>query len=96
MYSLQFQYIISSTATLATNTKLPIALSDFYKEYIVTWTSLCEDNPSSRSKIANQIIWNNLFVSVNSKSIYFFSLFSAILYLFEYTLYNPNCFLLTN
>ena len=46
MYSLQFQYIISSTATLTINTKLPIALSDFYKEYIVTWTSLCEDNSS--------------------------------------------------
>ena len=69
---------IGSTATLSINTKLPIALSDFYKECIVTWTSLCEDNPPSLSEIANQIIWNNLSICTNSKSIYFISLFSAI------------------
>ena len=78
MCSLRFQYNIGSTATLSINTKLPIALSDFYKECIVTWTSLCEDNPPSLSEIANQIIWNNLSICTNSKSIYFISLFSAI------------------
>ena len=51
-------------------TKLPIALPDFYKECIVTWTSLNQDNPSTLSEIANQIIWNNQFICINSKSIY--------------------------
>ena len=52
------------------DTKLPIALPDFYKECIVTWTSLYEDNPSTLSEIANQIIWNIQFICINSKSIY--------------------------
>ena len=51
-------------------TKLPIALPDFYKECIVTWTSLNQDNPSTLSEIANQILWNNQFICINSKSIY--------------------------
>ena len=36
-------------------TKLPIALPDFYKECISTWSSLSEDNPSSLSDIVNQV-----------------------------------------
>ena len=51
-------------------TKLPITLPEFYKECIVTWTRLNEDNPSSSSEIANQVIWNNQFICIESKSIY--------------------------
>ena len=50
--------------------KLPITLPEFYKECIVTWTRLNEDNPSSSSEIANQVIWNNQYICIESKSIY--------------------------
>ena len=50
--------------------KLPITLPEFYKECIVTWTRLNEDTPSSSSEIANQVIWNNQFICIESKSIY--------------------------
>lgn len=50
--------------------KLPITLPVFYKECIVTWTRLNEDNPSSSSEIANQVIWNNQYICIESKSIY--------------------------
>ena len=51
-------------------TKLSIALPEFYKECIATWAFLNEDNPSSLSEIANQVIWNNRFICIESKSIY--------------------------
>ena len=51
-------------------TKLPIILLEFYKECVVAWTLLSEDNPSSSSEIANQVIWNNQFICIGSKSIY--------------------------
>ena len=51
-------------------TKLPIILPEFYKECVVAWTLLSEDNPSSSSDIANQVIWNNQFICIGSKSIY--------------------------
>ena len=50
--------------------KLPITRPEFYKECIVTWTRLNEDNPSSSSEIENQVIWNNQFICIESKSIY--------------------------
>ena len=50
--------------------RLPIILPEFYKECIVTWSLLNEDNPSSSSEIANQVIWNNQFICIESKSIY--------------------------
>ena len=51
-------------------TKLPIILPEFYKECVVAWTLLSQDNPSSSSEIANQVIWNNQFICIGSKSIY--------------------------
>ena len=51
-------------------TKLRIILPEFYKECVVSWTLLSEDNPSSSSEIANQVIWNNQFICIGSKSIY--------------------------
>ena len=50
--------------------RLPIILPEFYKECIVTWSLLNEDNPSSSSEIANQVTWNNQFICIESKSIY--------------------------
>ena len=50
--------------------KLPIDPPEFYKEFIVTWALLNEDNPSSLSEIANQVIWNNQFICIEFKSIY--------------------------
>ena len=50
--------------------KLPITLPEFYKECTVAWTLLNEDNPSSSSEITNQVIWNNQFICIESKSIY--------------------------
>ena len=47
-----------------------ITLPEFYNEYIVTWSLLNEDNTSSSSEIANQVIWNNQFICTESKSIY--------------------------
>ena len=51
-------------------TKLPVTLPEFYKECIVAWTLLNEDNPFSSSEIANQVIWNNQFICIESKSVY--------------------------
>ena len=51
-------------------TKLPVTLPEFYKECIVAWTLLNEDNPSSSAEIANQVIWNNQFICIESKSVY--------------------------
>ena len=51
-------------------TKLQMTLPEFYKECIVAWTLLNEDNPSSSSEMANQVIWNNQFICIDSKSIY--------------------------
>ena len=36
----------------------------------MTWSPLNEDNCSSSSEIANQAIWNNQFICIESKSIY--------------------------
>ena len=36
----------------------------------MTWTLLKEDNPSSSSEIANQAMWNNQFICIESESIY--------------------------
>ena len=49
---------------------LPRALPEFYKECLVAWTSLSQDNPLLISETANQVIWNNRFICIESKSIY--------------------------
>jgi len=57
--------------------KLPLALPDFYKECISTWSSLREDNPSSLSDIVHQVLWNNRFICIDSRSVYSKKLFVA-------------------
>lgn len=51
-------------------TKLPISLPEYYKECIVAWNPLNEDNPFSLSEIVNQVMWNKRFICIESKSIY--------------------------
>ena len=36
----------------------------------MAWTSLSQDSPLLISEIANQVIWNNRFICIESKSIY--------------------------
>ena len=50
--------------------KLPVDLPDFYKECLLVWTSQNELIPSSLSEIANQVLWNNKFICIESKSVY--------------------------
>ena len=50
--------------------KLSISLPDFYKERILSWASLTDNNLSSPSKISNQILWNNRFICITSCSVY--------------------------
>ena len=50
--------------------KLSISLPDFYKECILSWASLTDNNPSSPSEISNQVLWNNRFICINSCSVF--------------------------
>ena len=50
--------------------KLSISLPVFYKECILSWASLTDNNPSSPSEISNQILWNNRFICINSCSVF--------------------------
>ena len=50
--------------------KQSISLPDFYKECILSWASLTDNNPSSPSEISNQILWNNRFICINSCSVF--------------------------
>ena len=58
-------------------TKLSIALPDFYKECVLTWTPFSEFNPSTLSDIVYQVLWNNRFICVDSRSVYNAKLFNA-------------------
>ena len=58
-------------------TKLSIALADFCKECVLTWSSLNEYNPSSLSDIVNQVLWSNRFICVDSRSVFNAKLFDA-------------------
>ena len=50
--------------------KLPVAVSEFYKERIQIWSSLNENNPSTTKDVANQILWNNRFICIGKNSVY--------------------------
>ena len=50
--------------------KLPVAVSEFYKECIQIWSSLNENNPSTTKDVANQILWNNRFICIGKNSVY--------------------------
>ena len=63
-----------SIATLIS--KLLIALPDFYKECVLTWSSMMNEyKPSSLSDIV--VLWNNRFICVDSRSVYNEKLFDA-------------------
>ena len=50
--------------------KLPVAVPEFYKKCIQTWSSLNENNPSTTKDVANQILWNNRFICIGKNSVY--------------------------
>ena len=50
--------------------KLSLNLPDFYKECILTWSSLNHNIPSSHAEISNHILWNNKLICINSCSVY--------------------------
>ena len=50
--------------------KLPVAVSEFYKECIQIWSSLNENNPSTTKDVANQILLNNRFICIGKTSVY--------------------------
>ena len=50
--------------------KLPVAVSEFYKECIQIWSSLNENNPSTTKDVVNQILWNNRFICIGKNSVY--------------------------
>ena len=41
--------------------RLSIAISDFYKECLILWSSMNKTDPSTLEEIANEVIWNNLY-----------------------------------
>ena len=51
-----------------TYSKLSITLPKFYKECIMTWSSLNCVSPSSASEIYEQFLWNNRFICIESRS----------------------------
>ena len=50
--------------------KLNISLPAFYRQCLVAWSELNAREPSSVHEIVNQVIWNNMFLCVNMKSVY--------------------------
>jgi len=46
-------------------------LADFYDKVIEYWESFCQTSPVSKEDILNQILWNNRFIVVKNKSLYF-------------------------
>ena len=50
--------------------KLSLTLPDFYRECILTWSSLDYNNPSSFTEISNQFLWNNKCICIESRSVY--------------------------
>ena len=53
--------------------KLSLTLPDFYRECILTWSSLNYNNPSSYTEISNQFLWNNKCICIKSRSDIVFS-----------------------
>ena len=50
--------------------KLNISLPAFYRQCLVAWSELNAREPSSVHEIVNQVIWNNMFLCVDKKSVY--------------------------
>ncbi len=46
-------------------------LPRFYKDIIVHWQKIASIFPQNKSEVLEQVIWNNRFLIVNKKSVYF-------------------------
>ena len=49
------------------------SLSKFYKgiHVIVYWQELVNNDPKTKNDVENQIIWNNQYIKVNKRSVFF-------------------------
>ena len=47
-------------------------LPEFYREIIALWQDLIASNPKNRHEVLEQILWNNKFITLKGKSVYFF------------------------
>ena len=43
----------------------------FYKNIIAHWQKIALTDPQNKSEVLEQVIWNNRFLIVNKKSVYF-------------------------
>ena len=50
--------------------KLSITVPYFYKECLISWSSLTENNPSTFEEIVNEVLWNNKNVCIENKSVF--------------------------
>ena len=50
--------------------RLSIAISDFYKECLILWSSMNKTDPSTLEEIANEVIWNNKYICIGGKSVF--------------------------
>ena len=46
-------------------------LPRFYKNIIAHWQKIASTDPQNKSEVLEQVIWNNRFLIVNKKSVYF-------------------------
>ena len=51
--------------------KLSINISPFYREVLSLWGSLSKNNPVDLSSIVNQVIWNNQYILIGQKFVYY-------------------------
>ena len=50
-------------------------LPSFYKEVLTVWQELHSREPSSAKEYENEIIWNNRFIRINRKPVFYMSWF---------------------
>ncbi len=51
--------------------KLNINLPPFYHQVLVLWNNISSSNPSNPEEIQNQCIWNNRFILIGNKPVYY-------------------------
>ena len=51
--------------------KVSINISPFYRDVLSLWGSLIKSNPVDVNSIVNQVIWNNQYILIGHKSVYY-------------------------
>ena len=68
-----------------------------YKDIITYWQKIAATCPQNKTEVLDQVIWNNKFLIVNKKSIYFPRWHQAgIIYISDIFDVEKNCFLSFN